>query len=339
MGDRLRRTWLIVWLLCAASVGTAADDAPPPPSRDAVWRAIFARPVEGPAPSDPSSAEKIALGHDLFRDPRLSGDGARSCASCHDPAKGYTNGKAKGEGLGGVTLPRNVPAIYNLAWSKQFFWDGRAPSLEAQARLPLLARDELAGDFAEIVSRLGRDPSMQERFARAFPDRSQATETAILEALAAYERTLVSPPTRFDRWVAGDDEALTETESEGFDLFVGKAGCVSCHGGWRLTDDGFHDIGLKGTDPGRGAVQGGVPGLAQFKTPSLRELAYTAPYMHDGSLPTLRAVIDHYAGDLVQRPSLDANVVRNLILTESEKTALISFLRTLSTDAGPPHRD
>jgi cytochrome c peroxidase len=334
----LRRFGLIVWLLCLASAAVGAEDGAPP-SRDAVWRKIFARPVEVSAPSDPAGIEKVALGHDLFRDPRLSGDGARSCASCHDPAKGYTNGKPKGEGLGGVALPRNVPAIYNLAWSKQFFWDGRAASLEAQARFPLLAPDELASNFALIVSRLDSDAAIKERFARAFPEHPQVSETAILEALAVYERTLVSPPSRFDRWVAGDDEALTETESEGFDLFVGKAGCVACHGGWRFTDDAFHDIGLKGSDPGRGGVEGGVPGLAQFKTPSLRELTYTAPYMHGGSLQDLRAVVDHYAGGLVHRPSLDANVVRDLILTEDEKTALISFLCTLSTDAGPPHRD
>jgi cytochrome c peroxidase len=321
-----------------ASTGAGAEDGAPP-SRDAVWRKIFARPVEVPAPSDPSSTEKIALGHDLFRDARLSGDGARSCASCHDPAKGYTNGKPKGEGLGGVALPRNVPAIYNLAWSKQFFWDGRALSLEAQARFPLLAPDELASDFPLMIARLTRDPQMRERFMRAFPEQAEISEKTILASIASYERTLVSPPSRFDRWVAGDDEALTETESEGFDLFVGKAGCVACHGGWRFTDDAFHDIGLKGVDPGRGAVEGGVPGLAQFKTPSLRELTYTAPYMHDGSLPDLRTVVDHYAGGVVQRSSLDANVVRDLILTEDEKMDLISFLRTLSTDAGPPHRD
>jgi cytochrome c peroxidase len=334
----LRRFGLIVWFLYLASAGVGAEDGALP-SRDAVWRSIFTRPVDASAPSDPASAEKVSLGHDLFRDARLSGDGARSCASCHDPAKGYTNGKPKGEGLGGIALPRNVPAIYNLAWSKQFFWDGRAASLEAQARFPLLAHDELASDFALMIARLTRDPLMRERFMRAFPDRAEISERTILAAIAAYERTLVSPPSRFDRWVSGDDEALTETESEGFDLFVGKAGCVACHGGWRFTDDAFHDIGLKGGDPGRGAVEGGVPGLAQFKTPSLRELTYTAPYMHDGSLPDLRAVVDHYAGGLVPRPSLDANVVRELTLTESEKTALISFLRTLSTDAGPPHRD
>lgn len=334
------RPGLFGLIVAMVTTGAAAGGPAPAPSRDAVWRAIFARPSPPPVPPDGSAdAERIALGHDLFRDARLSGDGARSCASCHDPARGYNDGRPKAAGLGGVMLARNAPALFNLAWGKQYFWDGRAPSLEAQARFPLLAPDELASDFAVMVTRLTRDPAMRERFMRAFPERAEISERTILASIASYERTLVSPPTRFDRWIAGDDAALTEKEGQGFSLFVGKAGCVACHGGWRFTDDNFHDIGLPGADPGRGAVEGGVPGLAAFKTPSLRELAYTAPYMHDGSLRDLRAVVDHYAGDLVVRPSLDTNVVRDLTLTEDEKSALISFLGTLSSDAGPPHRD
>lgn len=333
----MQRLLIIAGMLSAAAFAALAEpDASV--SRDAVWRAIFARPAAAPEPG-PAERERNALGHDLFRDGRLSGDGTRSCASCHDPEKGFTNGKPKGEGLGGVVLARNVPAIYNLASAGPFFWDGRAHSLEEQARLPLLAPNELAGDFTLMIGRLSRDPLMRERFKRAFPEQPEISEATILAAIAAYERDLVSPETRFDRWVAGDDGALTDAEREGFALFVGRAGCVACHGGWRFSDDGFHDIGLPVTDAGRGAVAGGVPGLAQFKTPSLRELVYTAPYMHDGSLPTLRSVIDHYSGNLIDRPSLAPNVVRHLQLTEDEKSALTAFLSSLSTDAGPPHRD
>lgn len=319
---------------------SAEEGAHPLPSRNAVWRAIFARPGEVPhPPGRAANTDQIALGHDLFRDTRLSGNGERSCASCHDPRQGFTDGRPKGLGLGGVSLPRNVPALFNLAWGKQFFWDGRAPSLEAQARFPLLAPNELAGDFPLLVSRLESDESVKEKFARAFPEQPRIGEVTILEAIAAYERTLVSPGTRFDRWVEGDDEALSAIEHQGFDLFVGKAGCVACHGGWRFTDDGFHDIGLPGDDPGRGAVPGGVPGLAQFKTPSLRELKHTAPYMHDGSLATLRAVVDHYTGGLVKRPSLAANVVRDLVLSEDEKQALVAFLGSLSSETDLPRDD
>ena len=308
-----------------------------PSSRDAVWRTIFARPDEAPHPPDnPANAAKTALGHDLFRDPRLSGDGRRSCATCHDPRRGFSDGRPKGEGRSGASLGRNVPSLFNLAWGQRFFWDGRAPSLEAQALVPLLGSEELAGDVGLILSRLGRDPRLTERFLRAFPETPEISEATLLKSIAAYERTLISPETRFDRWVEGDDGALREPELAGFGLFVGKAGCVACHGGWRFTDDAFHDIGLPGPDPGRGAVPGGVPGLSEFKTPGLRELKWTAPYMHDGSLASLRAAVDHYAGGLIQRPSLAANIVRDLTLTEAEKRALMAFLESLSGDTSGP---
>lgn len=317
----------ITWLHIAVS----AEEAVPPASRDAVWRSIFARDETLPDKvRNATSHEKIALGHDLFRDPRLSGDGQRACSSCHEPGRAFTNGLATAKGLGGEDLRRNVPHLYNLAWSTNYFWDGRAASLEEQARQPITAADEMAADFPAITVRLGADPAMSARFAAAFSDAPVISEANILAALAAYERSLVSPQTRFDLWVAGDEGALSAHELQGFRLFVGKAGCVACHGGWRLTDDAFHDIGLSGDDPGRGAVAGGVPGLAAFKTPGLRELRHTAPYMHDGSLVTLRAVVDHYAGHLDKRASLDPNVVRDLVLDEKEKSALVAFLESLS---------
>ena len=144
-------------------------------------------------------------------------------------------------------------------------------------------------------------------------------------------RSLVSPATRFDAWIGGDAKALSAAEARGFRLFTGKAGCVLCHAGWRFTDDRFHDIGLPGKDPGRGAVPGGTPGLSAFKTPSLRELAHTAPYMHDGSLPTLSAVLAHYSGGFVRGRALAPNMSRQLRLSAQEKADLVAFLGTLST--------
>lgn len=299
------------------------------PSREAVWRAIFARP--GAAPATSGDAAKVALGYDLFRDARLSGSGRASCASCHDPARAFTDGRRTAVGPGGAVLARNAPALYNLAWATSFFWDGRAATLAEQARGPILAPDELGGDFPTITRRLSADPVMRARFAEVFPAAAGVTETAVLDALAAYERSLISPKSSFDLWVEGDDGALTEEELEGFGIFVGKGGCVSCHGGWRFTDDAFHDIGLPGKDLGRGALASGASGLPQFKTPSLREAARTAPYMHDGSLATLEDVVGHYAGGLVKRPSLAATVVRDLELTDQEKAALVAFLKTLSS--------
>jgi cytochrome c peroxidase len=262
----------------------------------------------------------------------LSGSGLASCATCHDPERAFIDGRPTARGPGGATLVRNVPALYDLAWGTSFFWDGRAASLADQAKFPILARDELAGDFPGIEARLAADPAMKARFAAAFPGTDGVSEAAILNALAAYEQSLASPSTRFDRWVDGDDEALTEQEFRGFDIFVGKGGCVSCHGGWRLTDDSFHDIGLDSRDPGRGAVTGGAPGLPEFKTPSLREAAHTAPYMHNGSLATLNDVVDHYSGQLIKRPSLAPSLVRDLVLTAVEKQALVAFLKALSSE-------
>jgi len=222
-----------------------------------------------------------------------------------------------------------------LAWSRQYFWDGRAPSLEAQVLLPISAPDEMAGDWPVILDRLAADAGLAAAFAVAFPEAPAISQASIAKALASYVRSLVSPPTRFDAWIAGEAGALAAPEVRGFRLFTGKAGCVLCHVGWRFTDDRFHDIGLPGKDAGRGAVAGGTPGLPAFKTPSLRELTHTAPYMHDGSLPSLAAVLKHYAGGLRRRPSLAPNIKRGLRLSTSERADLLQFLQTLSSDTVP----
>jgi cytochrome c peroxidase len=329
----MRRLLLAVLLPCAAgALAAAGETAPSLASRDAVWRSIFARPPQvPPSANHADDAAKVALGALLFADKRLSGDGTRACVSCHDPARGFTDGRPKAQARDGSALQRNTPSLFNLAWSPHFFADGRAASLEDQARVPITASDEMAGDFASITKRLSADSQLVAKFAAAFPDTPDISETSVLAALAAFERTLVSPETRFDKWVSGDDTVLSPQERDGFSIFVGRGGCVGCHGGWRFTDDAFRDIGLPGDDPGRSAIVGGSPELKQFKTPGLRELTRTAPYMHDGSMPTLRQVIDHYAGGLVKRPSLDSNLERDLKLSETEKEALIAFLKTLSS--------
>ena len=303
------------------------------PGTDAPWRQLFQRPDATPAPPDnPLTSEKIALGAALFADPRLSGTGKHSCASCHRPERSFTDGRRQARALTGEPLRRNTPALWNLAWAKQFFWDGRAPSLEVQVRGPIEAADEMGGRWPDILQRLEGDAELVAKFRAAFPDGQGVTEDAIIKALASYVRSLVSPPTRFDAWIAGDARALNEAEQRGFRLFTGKAGCMLCHVGWRFTDDRFHDIGLRSRDPGRSAVPDGTPGRKAFKTPSLRELAYTAPYMHDGSLPTLLAVVAHYSGGFVRRATLAPNMNRQLRLTAQEKADLVAFLRTLSSD-------
>ena len=303
---------------------------------EALWKERFKRPGPPPPspPDNPLTPDKVALGARLFVDTRLSGNGKRSCASCHRPERDLTDGRRRARAVSGAPLRRNTPSLWNLAWGKQFFWDGRAPSLEAQVGMPIEEAQEMGGNWPETLRRLGEDADLAARIRAAFPEEPRASQATVLEALATYVRSLVSPPTRFDAWIEGDPQALRSAEVAGFRLFIGKAGCVLCHVGWRFTDDRFHDIGLPGSDGGRGAVPGGTPGLMAFKTPSLRAVANTAPYMHDGSLPTLEAVIRHYTGGFVRRPSLATNLNRNLRLSAQEKSDLIAFLRTLSSEKG-----
>ena len=306
-----------------------ADDAAAP------WRPVFRRPAGSPpAPADnPMAPDRIALGARLFADPRLSGSGERSCASCHRTELAFTDGRRRAKAVSGAPLRRNTPSLWNLAWSKHYFWDGRAASLEEQVRKPIEAADEMGGDWPTILARLGADVELAGLFRAAFGDKAPVSQDAVAKALAAYVRSLVSPATRFDAWIEGDAGALSEAEVRGFRLFTGKAACMLCHAGWRFTDDRFHDIGLRGADPGRGAVPGGTPGLRAFKTPSLREAAHTPPYMHDGSVPTLAAVVAHYAGRFVARPGLAPSMNRALRLSRRENADLVAFLRTLSTEA------
>jgi cytochrome c peroxidase len=194
----------------------------------------------------------------------------------------------------------------------------------------------MAGDWSAILARLETDGDLTRQFRTAFPVEPPVSQDTVVQALAAYVRSLISPPTRFDAWIEGDAKALSAAEIRGFRLFTGKAGCVLCHVGWRFTDDRFHDIGLPGSDPGRSVVPGGTPGLRSFKTPSLREAAHTAPYMHDGSLPTLAAVVAHYSGGFVARPGLAPNMNRTLRLSAQERADLVAFLRTLSSEAVSP---
>lgn len=328
----------------SATLSVAVSAPAESPALIDVWRSIFARPYITaetiPAPSDnPVSPARIELGRRLFNDVRLSGGQNRSCATCHHPELGYSDGRRLGIGLDGHDLARNVPGLNNLAWAKRFFWDGRAASLEDQTAGPILDTNEMAGSWPEITERLQRAPGVTALFAEAFPDTpppGPITPQRIVAALATYERTLISPPTRFDRYIAGEPEALTSIEQQGFALFVGRAGCVACHGGWRFTDDRLHDIGLPG--PGSGPTVGALPGAGNgpqaFKTPGLRELTHTAPYMHDGSKATLEDVIAHYDSGFAIRPELSTNIVRNLNLSATERQALVAFLKTLSSEEG-----
>jgi cytochrome c peroxidase len=285
-------------------------------------------PFDGVAEYSPQLA---TLGKMLFFDPRLSGAKNMTCASCHNPSFGYESPVAGSVGAQNTTLGRNSPTVLNMAWVSPNFWDGRAATLEEQAAGPITADVEMNGKFHTIVADLKDVQDYVTWFEEVFPGEG-ITKDNILTALATYERTVVTGWSPFDRWVDGDQAAVSESAKRGFDLFVGKAMCSGCHTGWNFTDNQFHDIGLWTQDEGRGVLEPGNPQAKHaFKTPGLRNTAYRAPFMHNGSLATLEQVILHYESGGVKRPSLSP-LMKPLKLTDQEREDLIAFLHTLTAD-------
>jgi cytochrome c peroxidase len=295
----------------------------------------YRRPASIPAPADnPITQAKADLGKALFFDPRLSGSGAISCASCHNPSLGWEDGLAKGVGHKGTELGRHTPTILNTAWAEPLFWDGRATTLEEQAKGPLASSAEMNMPHADVVKAVAGIPGYRKAFAAAYPGEPIDIDT-IAKAIATYERTVVSADAPFDRWARGDQGAISESAKRGFVLFNTTAKCSTCHSGWRFTDDGFHDIGLAGDDMGRGKIMPGLTILERaFKTPTLRNIAERAPYMHDGSQATLEAVVDHYDKGFVRRPSL-SDSIKPLNLSAQDRADLVAFMRTLSSQDAP----
>lgn len=294
----------------------------------------YTRPTDIPAPDDnPITDEKAQLGKMLFFDPRFSASGTISCASCHNPSLGWEDGLPLGVGNNGGKLGRHTPTVLDLAWGGPMFWDGRADGLEAQAVGPMMSSAEMAGKPENVLATLNGVGFYRSALQRLFADGVNIANAAKL--IATYERTLVSGVAPFDRYVSGDAGAISAAAKRGFVLFNTKAACAACHSGWRFTDDGFHDIGLAGDDAGRGALMPGIPVLDHaFKTPTLRNIDQRAPYMHDGSAPTLEAVVDHYDHGFVQRPSLSPEV-HALRLTPDEKADLVAFMKTLTSEDAP----
>jgi cytochrome c peroxidase len=326
------RGWIALAFLCGALAGGAAalaqgDDL-------AALKDKFRRPAGIPFPtSNPYSPEKRALGERLFHDKRLSADGSIACATCHDRRKGFSDGRATAVGVPRRPLARHTPTLWNLAWARSVFWDGRARSLEEQVAGPIIAPDEMAQPMDALIVRLAADRDYKRDFAKAFPRDPRVSEDNLKKAIATYERTFVSPRTRFDRWIEGDGAALSPQETEGFRAF-NKSGCANCHSGWAFTDYAFYDIGLPSDDRGRGAVLRLEKAEYAFKTPSLREAARRAPYMHDGSLASLADVVTHYVGGIADRATRSPDL-RKIALTAGEQSALVAFLRTLTSEDDP----
>jgi cytochrome c peroxidase len=276
-------------------------------------------------PTDnPPTPEKIALGKQLYFDPRLSADDTISCASCHDPKKGWSNGEQFATGVGGKKGGRNAPTVINSAYYKLQFWDGRAKSLEEQALGPIQNPIEMNLTLEKAVEKLNGIAGYKEQFQKVFG--TDATADGIAKAIAAFERTVLSGDAPYDRFKAGDKSALSESAQKGMKLFFGKANCSACHIGPSFTDSGFHNIGYDSDDPGRAAISKLAGDTGAMKTPTLRDIAKTAPYMHNGGLKTLEEVVAHYNKGGNGNPHQDEEIYP-LKLTDAEMADLVTFLK------------
>jgi len=319
------------WAVGTAGFGAFAAGPETRPADMAALRKSYSRPSILP-PGAAAPAATVALGAKLFHSTELSANRGIACVSCHLPNAAFSDNLAKPIADNGRPMARRSQTLYDMAWANIFLWDGRQDSLAGMVTGPISSPDIMGLPLDAMVQRLSASPEFSADFQRVYPDEGPTAKT-VGDALAAYMRTLRSPPTRFDRWVRGDGKALSRAELNGFRLFNGKAKCAVCHSGWRLTDEGFRDIGLPDTnDLGRGRIKPDIESLAfAFKTPTLRGVAERAPYMHDGSLATLEAVVEHYDRGGNPRPSLSPDIFP-LHLTEQEKADLVAFMRSLSPD-------
>lgn len=286
-----------------------------------------------PVPEDNLlSAPRVDLGRRLFHDTRLSRTGELSCASCHRQEHAFADPRRLSVGVRERVGERNSPALFNLAWNTSFFWHGGAPTLEHQVIGPITNPLEMDMTMEEAVQRLSADPADVERFRSAYGE--APSPSAITRAIASFMRTLVSGDSRYDQFQRGDTSALSEIERDGMELFFSeRAECFHCHTGFNFTNNGFHNNGIRPDDPdrGRASVTERASDEGRFKVPSLRNVAVTAPYMHDGSLETLEDVIDHYRGGGRGHPNTDPTI-HPLDLDDGERAALVAFLRALTDD-------
>jgi cytochrome c peroxidase len=281
-----------------------------------------------------ANAAEIALGKQLFFDKRLSKDSSISCATCHDPKFGLANNTAVATGVGGLKGKRNVPTILSAGRQPHQFWDGRAKTLEEQALGPIQAPDEMAMPLPELMTRLQAIPDYARQFQAIYG--GTVTPERLGKAVAAFERTFMAPDDVLAELLRGDQRALStlsERQRAGYFVFRTK-GCIKCHDYTDMRDEDFHNVGIGVDKPvpdiGRMKVTGNAADWAKFKTPTLRNVSDTAPYMHDGSMKTLREVVDHYDKGGIANKNLDPKIEK-LDLEEWQKQDLVSFLSVLRT--------
>jgi cytochrome c peroxidase len=323
-------------LLVVAAAGEGAKPPPLPKDTLPVRLALDAVPLglerERTIPPDnPLTEAKVQLGRRLFFDPILSADGTVACASCHRPEHGFASPDPVPAGVRGKRGRRNAPSLLNRAYAKTLFWDGRETALEAQALKPIEDPHEMGARVADVVRRLQNHPDYPALFQAAFPDGVTADNLA--RAIASFERVLLTGNSKIDRFRAGEVSVLNEVERHGLWLFESRGQCWRCHSGRNFTDEQFHNTGVSwGREPldlGRSEVTRRDEDRGRFKTPSLRGVALTPPYMHDGSLATLEEVVAFYNRGGGKNPHLDP-AMAPLGLSKDEEASLVAFLKALS---------
>jgi cytochrome c peroxidase len=308
--------------------GGFAPEIQPLPAQLATYE-----PMSIPA-DNPLTPEKVALGRQLFFDERLSIDGTKSCYSCHVCEHGLTDGLPKAIGAGNKQLPRSSPTLWNIGYHKEFYWDGRSGSLEAQAMAAWKGGNMGVGEkTGEIAAKINALQGYKAQFQKVF--QSDATPENMMKAISAYERTIISGDTAWDRWKAGDNTAISMSAYRGWNIFQAIR-CNNCHDGVLFTDQQYHNIGIgmdqKEPDPGRGKVTNKPEDTGAFKTPTLRDIARSAPYFHDGSAKTLEEAVDIMLGGGKENQYLDRkNLQAHKILPE-QREDLLNFLRSLNVD-------
>lgn len=299
--------------------------------------------LQVPFPDRPVvDAAQAELGRLLFYDPVLSVNNDLACASCHHPDLGFADGWPTAQGAHGDPLRRNTPSLWNVAFAAPLFWDGRADTLETQMLTPLTHAAEMGANVDDLIAELRGIPAYAEQFRAAYPDQAEPlTLETVTGAIAAFQRTLITDQTPFDRFAAGDFNALTPTQRRGFDVFrSAQTRCFECHAWPTFTHNTFHVLGVPDADPaqpdqGRAEVVNGPDAARAFRTPGLRNVALTAPYMHNGAFTTLEAVIDFYAdgGGTAFNPDLPVDEkVRGFTLTDQQMADLVAFLYALTDE-------
>jgi cytochrome c peroxidase len=294
-----------------------------------MYPAYFGNRIDIPV-DNPMTVQGIQLGRILFYETALSVNHQLSCATCHRQELAFTDGRKFSAGVDGVLQERNTMSLANLLWVRNFFWDGRARGLEQQAQTPLTNPHEMGQSLAVSATRLQGMSIYPPLFRAAFGS-DTVTGGRILKALAQFERTLISANSRYDQYLRGSYQP-TAAEAAGIEIFYGKGGCGHCHGGPKTYSELYHNNGLDSVsrDPGREKITGQAYDRGRFRVVTLRNIALTAPYMHDGRFGTLEDVVDHYSDHIVSSVTMSPFIRGNLNLTAVEKKDLLSFLRMLT---------